>query len=99
MKTVYAGQVLASQLLPAIKSGWHSMRVIRITYYARKVVNSGGEFLLRECEPQRLIKLLSVAVLSSCTEFFNCKWNNLAICRYTGLFGDCGFSKFVCVPA
>ena len=56
IKIGYTGLVLAEQLVLAIRSGWYGICVIRIACYARRVVNSGGEFVLREGGPLRLMK-------------------------------------------
>ena len=91
MMTGYTGQVLARQLMLVISSGWDGILVTRIACYARRLVNSGGEFVLREGGPLRLMKSLSNVLLSACPESFNCRWNNCSMPRRTSLFVDCGF--------
>ena len=90
MKIVYTGLVLTRQLALATRSGWHGICVIRIACYTRRVVNSAGEFVWRAGGPFRLMKWLSGALLSSCPESFNCRWNYSSIPIRTGLFVDSG---------
>ena len=86
----YSGLVLAIQLALATSSGWDGIWVIRITCDARRVVNSGAEFVLGEGRPLRLMKWPSRGLLRSGAESINCRWNNSSISRRTGLFVDCG---------
>ena len=57
MKTGCTGLLLARQLVLATKSGWDGILVKRIACCARKVVNFGGEFVLREGGPLRLLEV------------------------------------------
>ena len=91
MKTGYTGPVRARQRMLTIWSGWDGICVIRIAWYAQRVVNSGGEFGLREGAALQLMKWLSRAVLRSCVESFNSRWNNSCISGSTGQLVDCGF--------
>ena len=56
MKTGCTGLVWARQLVLATKTGWDGILVKRIPCCARMVVNVGGEFVLREGVPLRLLK-------------------------------------------
>ena len=56
MKTGCTGLVLARRLVLATNSGWDGILVNRIACFARMVVNFGGEFVLREGGPLRLLK-------------------------------------------
>ena len=91
MKSSCTGQVAARELVLASKSGCNGIWFITIACYARIVINSGSEFELREGGPLRFMKWLSYALLSSCAESFNCRWNNSSIPRRTYLFVACGF--------
>lgn len=48
--------VLSRQVVLATRTGWDSIWGIRIAYYARRVVNSGEEFVLRAGGPLRLMQ-------------------------------------------
>ena len=91
MKTGRTGQVVVRQLVLATKSGSHGIRVIKIACDARRVVNSDGQFVLREGRPLWLMKWLSRPPLNSCTASCNCRWNNSSMLRHTGVFVDCVF--------
>ena len=95
MKTGCTGLVLARRLVLATNSGWDGILGRGIACSARMIVNFGGEFVLREGGPLRLLKSLSRALLSSCAESFNCRWNNAAIPRRRGLFVNCGSEIYV----
>ena len=56
MNIGYTGVVLAGQQVLAIRSSWYGVSVIWNACYARTMVNSGGEIMLREIRPLRLIK-------------------------------------------
>ena len=48
MKTGCTGLVLARQRVLATKNGWDGIFMIRIACYAKRIVNSGSECMLRE---------------------------------------------------
>ena len=56
MKIGYPGLIFARQWVLGIKNGWDGICIIRIAYFASRVMNSGGEFVLREGGPLRLMK-------------------------------------------
>ena len=56
MKTGYTCLVLARQLVHATRNCRHCILVMKIDCYPRMVVNSGGEFLLREGGPLQVMK-------------------------------------------
>lgn len=68
MKTGCRGHVLATPRVLASSSGWDAILVRSITWYARRVGNSGREFMLRECVGLQHVKSLFRAVCRSGAE-------------------------------
>lgn len=56
MNTVSTGLVLARQLVLASRNGWYGIFMKIIACHARRFVNSGDEFVLREDGLHQLMK-------------------------------------------